>query len=162
MIIWLLVAILAAIGEVVTTGLFLATVAAAAVVAAIASLVIHALVIQLALFAVLSLVGILLVRPILVRLLGIDSLSHAAGTSTQAHIVGRRATVTRTVDAHGGQIRIGQSEFWSARSYDANQRILPGKSVEIVLVDGITALVDPVPAALSHEPLASIESTEGV
>lgn len=162
MIIWLLVAIIAAIGEVVSTGLFLATVAAAAVVTAVVAILIPSLVLQIGLFAVLSLLGILLVRPTLVRMLGIDALSHAAGSSTQSHIVGRQATVTRTVDAHNGQVRIGQGEFWSARSYDANKRILPGKTVEIVLVDGITALVDPVPAALSHEPLASIESTEGV
>ncbi|HEX6506134.1 MAG TPA: NfeD family protein, partial [Chloroflexota bacterium] len=116
--IWLVVALLAAIGEVLTTGLFLAIVAVAAVITAVIALAVPFVIIQILVFAGLSLGGIAFVRPVLVRSIGLDALSHSSGTITQSHIVGRRATVTRTVDAYGGQIRIGEGEFWSAKSYD--------------------------------------------
>jgi membrane protein implicated in regulation of membrane protease activity len=141
---WLVVALLAAVGEVMTTGLFLAIVALAAVLTAIVSLVLPFALVQVALFAGMSLGGIAFIRPVLLRSFGIDALSHSSGRVTQSQIVGRRATVTRTVDSAGGQVRIGDGEFWSARSYDPDDLIPVGASAEIVVVDGLTALVSPV------------------
>ncbi|MGH2442574.1 MAG: NfeD family protein [Chloroflexota bacterium] len=142
--IWLIVAIVAAIGEMATTGLFLATFAGAAAITAIVSLVIPFAVIQLPIFAGLSLVGIAVIRPVLIQILGIDAVSQIAGPVTHSHIIGRRAIAVQPIDAHGGQIRIGQGEFWSAHSYDGESTIPIGEQVEIVLVDGIVALVAPV------------------
>ena len=88
--------------------------------------------------------GIAFIRPLLVRSFGIDSLSHSSGRVTQSQIIGRRATVTRTVDSAGGQVRIGDGEFWSARSYDPDDLIPVGASAEVMVVDGLTALVSPV------------------
>jgi membrane protein implicated in regulation of membrane protease activity len=79
-----------------------------------------------------------------VRAVGIDALTHSTGQVSQTRIVGRRATVTRTVDAEGGQVRIGEGEFWSARAYDPNDLIPVGAKVDIMTVDGLTALVTPV------------------
>jgi membrane protein implicated in regulation of membrane protease activity len=68
-------------------------------------------------------------------------------------VVGRQAVVTQAVDAQEGQIRIGQGEFWSARSFDPQERIPVGTRVEVLMVEGITALVAPV------TPAAQLEST---
>jgi membrane protein implicated in regulation of membrane protease activity len=141
---WLVVALLAAVGEVLTTSLFLAIVALAAVITAIVALILPFTLVQVALFAGMSLGGIAFIRPALVRSFGIDSLSNSSGRVTQSQIVGRRATVTRTVDSAGGQVRIGDGEFWSARSYDPDDLIPVGASAEIMVVDGLTALVSPV------------------
>jgi membrane protein implicated in regulation of membrane protease activity len=141
--VWLVVALIAAAGEVLTTGLFLAIVAVAAVIVAILALVLP-LGVQLAVFAGVSLAGIVFIRPALIRSLGIDSLAHASGHVTQSQIMGRRATVTRTVDSAGGQVRIGDGEFWSARSYDPDDLIPVGAPAKIMVVDGLTALVSPV------------------
>jgi membrane protein implicated in regulation of membrane protease activity len=141
---WLVVALLAGIGEVMTTGLFLAIVAVAAVITAIVSLLLPLALVQVALFAGLSLGGIAFIRPVLIRSLGMDALAYGSGHVTQSQIVGRRATVTRTVDSAGGQVRIGDGEFWSARSYDPDDLIPVGASAEIEVVDGLTVLVSPV------------------
>jgi membrane protein implicated in regulation of membrane protease activity len=141
---WLVVALLAGVGEVMTTGLFLGIVAVAAVAIAILSLLVPSVLIDIALFAGLSLGGIVFLRPALIRTFGIDSLAHASGHVTQSQLVGRRATVTRTVDSAGGQVRIGDGEFWSARSYDPDDLIPIGAPAEVMVVDGLTALVAPV------------------
>jgi len=141
---WLVVALLAGIGEVLTTGLFLAIVAVAAVITALVALLLPFALVQVALFAGLSLGGIAFIRPVLVRSFGLDSLAHGSGHVTQSQIVGRRATVTRTVDSAGGQVRIGDGEFWSARSYDPDDLIPVGASADVVVVDGLTVLVSPV------------------
>jgi membrane protein implicated in regulation of membrane protease activity len=151
MIFWLVIAILAAIGEVLTLTLFLATASAAAVVTALISVGLHSLPLQLGIFAVLSLVGITVIRPLLVRTLGIESVSHPVGPSVQAHIVGRRGVVTRPVDDHSGQVRIGHSEFWSARTYESNQSLEVGTPVEVMLVEGLNALVAPAPQLVSSQ-----------
>jgi membrane protein implicated in regulation of membrane protease activity len=142
--IWIVIAIIAIVGEMVTTGLFLASVAVAAIVAALVALVIPFAIIQLAVFGALALGGIAFIRPLVVQALGIDSLAQLSGQIGQSHIVGRRALVTRTVDAHTGQVRIGQGEFWTARAFDPADVLPAGSTVEIVLVDGLTALVEPV------------------
>jgi membrane protein implicated in regulation of membrane protease activity len=155
---WLVVALLAGIGEVLTTGLFLAIVAVAAVITAIVSLLLPFALVQVALFAGLSLGGIAFIRPVLIRSFGLDALAHGSGRVTQSQIVGRRATVTRTVDSAGGQVRIGDGEFWSARSYDPDDLIPVGASAEIMVVDGLTALVSPiVPLTLEDDAQLALQ-----
>jgi membrane protein implicated in regulation of membrane protease activity len=143
-VLWLVVAIAAAIGEVVTLGLFLAAFAAAAVITAIVSILVPEAAIQVAVFGVLSLVGIGVFRPIVINALGWHQAEQISGPVSQSHLMNKRAVVTRRVDNHGGQIRIGEGEFWSARSFDPGDVMEPGSQVEVVLVDGLTALVSPV------------------
>jgi membrane protein implicated in regulation of membrane protease activity len=139
---WLALAVIAAIGEVLTFDLFLASVAAAALVVAVVALVLPP-VFQVSLFAALSLVGTAFIRPAIKRALGIEAASDP-GMRSHPSVVGRRATVTHAVDAHGGQIRIGDGEFWTARSFDLTETIVAGETVNVVLVDGLTALVESV------------------
>lgn len=141
---WIAVAIAAAIGEVMTVGLFLAAFALAAVITTILSLVVPSLAIQVAVFGVLSLLGVGVFRPIAINALGWQQAEQISGPVSQTHLMNKRATVTKTVDGNGGQIRIGEGEFWSARSFDPADVMEPGSQVEIVLVDGLTALVSPI------------------
>ena len=44
------------------------------------------------------------------------------------------------VDLHGGQVKIG-GEIWTARPFDEDQVMEPGARVEVLKIDGATALV---------------------
>ena len=55
-------------------------------------------------------------------------------------IIGSKATVVSTVDADGGQVKIG-GEVWSAVSLDGHRALPPGTSVTVVEVRGATAVV---------------------
>lgn len=160
LIVWLVVAVAAAIGEMLTAGLFLAPVALAAVLVAVAALV-APVVIQILLFGALSLAGIAVVRPIAVNLLGLDSIHQLPEMRDQAHIVGKRGIVTQTVDAGGGQIRIGSGEFWTARPYELNESIPVGAPVEVLLVENLTALVAPTVKPAALEPETDTTHTKG-
>jgi membrane protein implicated in regulation of membrane protease activity len=59
-----------------------------------------------------------------------------------AALVGRSAYVLEEVTEHAGKVRIG-GEVWSARSYDETLVIPPGKTVDVMQIEGATALVYP-------------------
>lgn len=158
-IVWLIIALIAVVGEVATTGLFLATVAAAAVLAAGTALFLPVIV-QAVVFAVAGLAGIAFLRPILAGALGFPSSDLLFGPFAQSHIVGRRGVVTQTIEPGGGQIRIGQGEFWTARPFNDTDVISPGMPVEILLVEGLTALVAPIPGQEIPESLTDQLSEE--
>lgn len=141
---WLAVAVGAAIGEVLTYGLFLAPVAFAAIITAILSVVFPVAAVEIGVFAAVSLTGIAFVRPAIKHALGIDSLAHLPDRAGHHNLIGRRGVVTRTVDGSGGQIRIGEGEFWTARTLDPEETLAPGQLVEVALVEGVTALVEPI------------------
>jgi membrane protein implicated in regulation of membrane protease activity len=147
--IWLVIAVLAALGEAVSYDLWLASVAVAALITAVVAVVLPVAALQIGIFAALSLLGIFVVRPIVKHALGIDSMAGIASAVTHRHVVGKRAVVTQVVSADGGQIRIGQGEFWTARPYELDETIEVGEPVEVVLVEGLTALVErPIRPAL--------------
>jgi membrane protein implicated in regulation of membrane protease activity len=135
--IWALAAVLLAIGELVTPGMFfLGPVALAAVVAGIAAAVGLGIVVQLLLFILGSVASVWLLRPIARRHLHMPA---AIRTGTAA-LEGTKAVVVQRVDANGGRVRIGGDE-WSARAYIDDQVLEPGTRVEVVKIEGATALV---------------------
>ena len=135
--IWALAAVLLAVGEIVTPGLFfLGPVALAAVVAGVAAAVGLGVVVQLLLFIVGSIASLLVLRPIARRHLHMPP---ALRTGTAA-LEGSKAVVLQRVDASGGRVRIGGEE-WSARAYMEDQVLEPGARVEVVKIEGATALV---------------------
>jgi membrane protein implicated in regulation of membrane protease activity len=141
--IWLVLAVAAAIGETLTYDLFLASVAGAAIVTAFAGLILP-WPIQLALFAVLSLLGIFVLRPAAKAALGLSRPSYGSIEPSHGRVVGRKAVVTSRVTADTGQIRIGNGEFWTARSFDPQTAMEPEAEVRVALIEGVTALVEPV------------------
>jgi membrane protein implicated in regulation of membrane protease activity len=135
--VWVLVAIGLGVGEVLTPGLFfLGPVALAAVAAAVVSVLGAGSSFSLLVFIIGSLASLAILRPIARRHVRLPALSR---TGTDA-LVGRKAVVTRRVDAHGGRVRIGGEE-WSARTYLDGQVLEEGSSVDVIQIEGATALV---------------------
>jgi membrane protein implicated in regulation of membrane protease activity len=135
--IWALVAVLLTVGELLTPGMFfLGPVALAAVVAGVAAAVGLGLVVQLVLFIAGSLATLLFLRPVARRHLRMP----AAIRTGAAALEGTKAVVVQRVDANGGRVRIGGEE-WSARAYLDDQVIEAGRRVEVVKIEGATALV---------------------
>ena len=134
--IWVVVAVLLAVGEVFTLGFFLGAIALAAVFAGLVALAGAALVWQLLAFIVGSVASLVLLRPVAARHLRTPP---ALRTGTAA-LVGARAVVLERVDDQGGQVKIG-GEVWSARAFFDGQVIEPGTRVEVGKIEGATALV---------------------
>jgi membrane protein implicated in regulation of membrane protease activity len=137
-IIWVIVAVILGVAEVMTTTLALGLVAIGALAAALAGGIGGNAVIQLAVFVVVSLAGVGLVRPVLMRRL---HKRPALRTGTDA-LVGRTGLVLADVSPHSGRIRIGGEE-WSARPYDETSVIPAGKTVDVLQIKGAMALVHP-------------------
>ena len=136
-VVWVVLAVLLAIGEVMTPGLFfLGPLAVAAVAAAVVSALGAGIVGSVIVFLVGSLFSLVLLRPIARRHIRLPAVSR---TGTDA-LVGRRAIVTRKVDGIGGRVRIGGEE-WSARSYLDDEEYDEGSTVDVIKIEGATALV---------------------
>jgi membrane protein implicated in regulation of membrane protease activity len=135
--VWVIVAVGLAIGEIFTPGLFfLGPVALAAAAAALAAAVGAGSVISLLVFIAGSLASLLFLRPIARRHVHLPAISR---TGTAA-LVGRKAVVTRRVDAVDGRVRIGGEE-WTARPFLDGESFDEGQAVEVVEIQGATALV---------------------
>jgi membrane protein implicated in regulation of membrane protease activity len=135
-VVWIVAAVLLAIGEVLTPGaFFLGPVALAAGAAAIVALVAGS-VASTIVFIVAALLSLAVLRPIARRHVRMPQLMR---TGTDA-LVGRKAVVTRRVDAAGGRVRIGGEE-WSARAYLDDGVYAEGATVDVVRIEGATALV---------------------
>jgi membrane protein implicated in regulation of membrane protease activity len=134
---WAIVAVALAIGEIFTPGLFfLGPIAVAAVAAMIAAALGAGWVIDLVVFAGGAAASLAVLRPIARSHLRMPA---ALRTGTAA-LVGARAVVVERVDVTGGRVRIG-GEVWSARALDESQVIEPGTSVQVAEIEGATALV---------------------
>jgi membrane protein implicated in regulation of membrane protease activity len=134
--IWTLVAAGLVIGELLTPGMFLlGPLALAAAAAAIVGAFAGGLV-ALIVFVVGSLLSLALLRPVARRHLRLPAI---ARTGTAA-LVGRKALVLRRVDQVDGLIRIG-GEDWTARTYIDDEVFDEGSQVQVVEIQGVTALV---------------------
>lgn len=134
--IWIVLAALLLVGELLTVGVLLGFVAIAALAAGVVALAGAGLAIQLVAFILASLALIVFVRPIARRHLRTPG---PLRTGTAA-LIGSRAMALTRVDATGGQVKIG-GEIWSARAWDETQVIEPGVRVEVIKIEGATALV---------------------
>ena len=134
---WAIAAVILAVGEIFTPGLFfLGPLAVAAVVSAIAAAIGAGVAIQVIVFAGASLASLAVLRPLARAHLRMPP---ALRTGTAA-LVGARAVVLQRVDEHGGRIKLGGEE-WSARSFVSDQVFEPGTHVEVAEIQGATALV---------------------
>jgi membrane protein implicated in regulation of membrane protease activity len=135
--IWLIAAGALLLGEIATAGLFvLGPIGVAAGGAALAAAVGAPVWLQLVVFIAATAATLALLRPLARRRL------HAPPelrTGTAA-LVGSKAVVVERVDATGGRIRLG-GELWSARAYLDDAVIEPGAHVDVIKIEGATALV---------------------
>ncbi|WP_228984327.1 NfeD family protein [Streptomyces sp. DH12] len=91
---------------------------------------------QVVVFVAVSVALVAVVRPIAARHRE-DRPQHASGIDA---LKGRQATVLERVDGAGGRVKLA-GEVWSARSYAPDQVFDVGEQVDVVDIDGATALV---------------------
>ncbi|MFJ9341077.1 NfeD family protein [Streptomyces sp. NPDC101733] len=111
-------------------GMFAVGAVAAAVTAALGGGVVA----QVLVFVIVSVALIAVVRPIANRH---QRPQHRSGIDA---LKGRSAVVLERVDGSGGRIKLA-GEVWSARTLDADSSFEPGQSVDVVDIDGATAVV---------------------
>ncbi|HEY6739846.1 MAG TPA: NfeD family protein [Actinopolymorphaceae bacterium] len=137
-VIWLIIAVGLGIAEMLSLTFDLALLAVAALVATGAAALGFTVGVQFAVFAATAALMILVVRPIARR--------HLQGPpvmrSGAAALVGREAVVVDEVTRSSGLVRIGGEE-WTARPYDSSVSIAAGTLVDVLAIDGATALVHP-------------------
>jgi membrane protein implicated in regulation of membrane protease activity len=137
-IIWLVIAAGLGFAEIMTTTLAFGLVAIGALVAAGTGALGGDAALQFGAFVVASGLGLGIARPFALRHIRQPPMLR---TGTAA-LVGRSAYVLEEVTEHAGKVRIG-GEVWSARSYDETLVIPPGKTVDVMQIEGATALVYP-------------------
>jgi membrane protein implicated in regulation of membrane protease activity len=138
-IVWLIVAAVLGVAELVTITFAFGIIAVAAVVAAVVAAFHVDFAIQLAAFVVAAGAGLGFVRPIAIRHI---KQPPALRTGTAA-LVGRSAIVLEEVNEHSGRIRI-EGEEWSSRPYLDESLVIPvGTKVDVMEIRGATALVYP-------------------
>jgi membrane protein implicated in regulation of membrane protease activity len=136
-VIWVILAAVLSAGEVLASFTFiLGPLALAALPAAVVAAVGAPIEAQIAVFIVTSIASLLLIRPIARRHL----MTPARIRTGTAALIGSRALVLERVDADSGQVKIG-GEVWTARPYDEDDVYEPGNRVEVVKIEGATALV---------------------
>jgi len=142
-VIWVVIAVIALAGEMFNLGLYLASFGVAAAIVAVLSLA-APLVAQIAVFLAVSLTLLFVARPLVLRVL---PRSDEASTLPTTGPIGKGAVVVQSLTRQSGQIRVGEGEFWSARALDPDVLLPPGREVEVVQMDGLTALVRPIVVA---------------
>jgi membrane protein implicated in regulation of membrane protease activity len=135
-VIWLIVAAVLGTVEVMTTTLAFGLVGIAALIAAGTGFLGAPAALQFGAFVAASAVGLGVARPFALRHIRQPPMLR---TGTAA-LVGRSAYVLEEVGPHSGRVRIG-GEVWSARSYDETTVIPAGSTVDVMHIEGATALV---------------------
>jgi len=142
---WLILALVAGIVEIVVPALVFLFVGLAAVLTAGAAWLGFSPTVQIVFFAASSLLLLLLVRPVFAsKRLG----SKGVPSRTEA-LVGRRGHVTEAIDATrgGGRVSVG-GEDWAARSAEP---LASGIEIRVDGADGIVLMVSSVPSAPARQ-----------
>ena len=137
-IVWLIVAAALGIAELLTTTFALGIIAVAALVAAGVGSLHATLPLQLLAFVVAAAAGLGFVLPVARQHVKQPPLLR---TGTAA-LIGKSASVLEEVTAQSGRVRIG-GEVWTARPYDETLVIPVGAAVDVMQIEGATALVYP-------------------
>lgn len=135
---WLLIAAALGVAEFFTLTLAFGLLAAAAVVAAVVAGIGAPLFLQVLAFAGASAVGLIVVRPIAQR----HMLNPPVSTEGAERLVGKGAVVVEEVSAAGGLVKLAGEE-WTARTLDETHVIPVGAMVDVMEIDGATAVVYP-------------------
>lgn len=143
---WLIAAVALGVAEAFSLTLAFGILGAAALVAAVVAGVGAPWAFQVLAFAVAAALGLLVIRPVAVRHRSRPALVRD-GTDA---LIGRKATVLEEVSAQRGLIKLA-GENWSARAYDENLVISAGTPVDIMEIQGATAIVFPHDLPLSEE-----------
>jgi membrane protein implicated in regulation of membrane protease activity len=136
-VIWLILAVVLAVGEIATLSFFLAPFAGGAAVAAILAALGAGSTIEAASFLVVSIILLAALRPL--------ARAHQKRKPLKmgtAALVGQTALVVERIanDEGVGCVKL-DGEIWTARAYDDDAVIEPGTRVHVLEIRGATALV---------------------
>lgn len=137
-IIWLLVAVGLGAAELLTLTFDLALLAVAALAAGLVGMVGLGLGAQFLVFAVTAVLMLGAVRPIVRR----HRRRPPRLRSGAAALLGQEAVVLAEVHRDGGRVKLAGEE-WTARPYDSTLVIPEGATVDVLAIEGATALVYP-------------------
>jgi membrane protein implicated in regulation of membrane protease activity len=141
---WLSLAFLLGIAEIMSLDLVLIMLAVGALAGAGVALIVPSLWwLQILVAAAVSILMLLLLRPtVLAKVRNMPGYRSSADK-----MVGSSGVATSQIDKSGGQIKVdGQS--WSARPYSSDLVIEQGTEIEVFEIDGVIALVYPKHGAL--------------
>lgn len=133
---WVIAAVVLAILETLTVDLVAIMLAGGAAGGAIAAALGAPVPVQFLVFAAVSAALLLAVRPVARR-----HLQRTPATRTGVDLlVGSDALVVEQVDAGHGLVRL-RGEMWTARPYDGDSVFAAGDRVQVIRIEGATALV---------------------
>ena len=135
---WLVAAAALGVAEYFTLTFAFGLLAAAALVAAVVAGVGGSLLAQVLAFAISAAVGLLVVRPIARRQMTRTPLVREGSYA----LIGKRAMVVEEVTGTQGLVKLS-GEVWSARALDEDQVIPAGTLVDVMEIEGATAIVYP-------------------
>ncbi|WP_031170036.1 NfeD family protein [Streptosporangium roseum] len=138
-VIWLILAVVLGIAEIFTLTTALGLLGGAALFAGLAAVIGLPVPLQLLVFTGALAAGVVVVRPIARRQLRQTPSKQRFGIQA---LVGKPAYVVREVTGRDGRVQIGGEE-WSARAYDETLVIPAGAVVDVIEIEGATALVYP-------------------
>lgn len=144
---WLLLAALFIVLEIISLGLTTIWFAGGAFIAALAGLAGVNLSIQIALFLVVSIILLVLTRPVAIKYLD----SKTQKTNSEA-LIGQKAVVLQTINnlKTEGQVKVNGME-WTARAKKDEMTIPEGEVVTILEIQGVKLIVEPVRQEKSDE-----------
>ncbi|MFG3441927.1 NfeD family protein [Nonomuraea sp. NPDC047897] len=137
-VIWVILALVLGVAEIFTLTASLGMLGVAALLTAAAAAIGLPVPLQLLVFALSSTAGLFVVRPLAVRHIRQPQLRRFGVEA----LLGKPAYVVSEVTGRDGRIRIGGEE-WSARAYDETLVIPTGATVDVIEIEGATALVYP-------------------
>lgn len=135
---WLLAAAALGAAEFFTLTLVFGLLVGAALVAAVVAGVGIGLLGQLVALGLTAVVGLALVRPVALRQMAGTPLTREGSDA----LIGKRAEVVQEVTATHGLIKVSGEE-WTARTLDESQVIPVGALVDVMEIEGATAVVYP-------------------
>ncbi|MEU0569694.1 NfeD family protein [Nonomuraea sp. NPDC005983] len=137
-IIWVILAVVLGLAEIFTVTAALGLLGVAALLTAATAAIGLPAPLQLLVFALSSAAGLIVVKPIAIRHIRQPQLQRFGVEA----LVGKPAYVISEVTGREGRVRIGGEE-WSARAYDETLVIPTGATVDVIEIEGATALVYP-------------------
>jgi membrane protein implicated in regulation of membrane protease activity len=144
---WAGIAVVLGLAELASLDFTLLMLAAGALTAAgVGAFFPHLLWLQIVVALITSAAMLAAIRPLLVR-----KIHHGVELKTgSAHVIGRSGVVVKEIHPDGGGSIKLNGELWTARPYDEVSTIEPGTRVEVMSIDGATAVVYPIGHPIDH------------
>ena len=140
--IWLILAGVFLIGEVMTAGFLIFWLSVGSLIAMIVSFFTNSIIIQTSIFVISSVILIFATKPFVKKF--VNKNENTEEKTNAFSIIGKKAIVIKDIDSINGvgQIKV-DGEVWSAEGVNGSN-IEKGTKVEIKEIDGVKAIVSPI------------------